>query len=328
MSKANAKSKAADKSVRPTHSRASQRPFRFACPTVYSLRVHLSVVLITHNEESNLGRTLESVRTLVRDGQGEIIVVDSGSTDRTVEIAKSFGAKVFVEEWKGYAGQKNSAIEKAAGNWILSLDADEELDERLQQTLTNTLESLERVDELRRQPDTHPVMLQGAQAELEDWIGRKVDPKLAGIWIARKNEFLGQWIKHGGFWPDPKLRFFRRGNGRFEDRAVHETVKVNGPTVRLEQGALLHHCYPTISDYIAHMNRYSTLGAEMAVAEGHTGFGVINITVRPLATFIYNYFFRLGFLDGRKGLLLHLYHAVYVSWKYAKVWELTRVPKR
>ena len=281
---------------------------------VYPLRVHLSVVLITHNEELNLGRTLESVKPLVHDGQGEIIVVDSGSTDRTVEIAKSFGAKVFIEEWKGYAGQKNSAIEKASGDWILSLDADEELDERLQQTLANTLESLERVETLRRQPDTHPIMLQGAQAELEDWIGEKVDPKLAGIWIARKNEFLGKWIRHGGFWPDPKLRFFRRGSGRFEDRTVHETVKVSGPTTRLQQGALLHHCYPTVSDYIEHMNRYSTLGAEMAVAEGHTGFGVINIAVRPLVTFIYNYFFRLGFLDGRKGLLLHLYHSVYVSW--------------
>jgi len=291
-------------------------------------RVHLSIVLITHNEELNLGRTLESVKPLVRDGQGEIVILDSGSTDRTVEIAKSFGAKVFTEEWKGYAGQKNSAIDKAAGDWILSLDADEELDERLQETLANTVESLERVDALRRQPDTHPIMLQGAQTELEDWIGEKVDPKLAGIWIARKNEFLGQWIKHGGFWPDPKLRFFLRGSGRFEDRAVHETVTVNGPTARLQQGALLHHCYPTISDYIQHMNRYSTLGAEMAVADGRTGFSVINIAVRPLLTFIYNYFFRLGFLDGRKGLLMHLYHAVYVSWKYAKVWELTHTPRR
>jgi glycosyltransferase involved in cell wall biosynthesis len=289
--------------------------------------VHLSVVLITHNEELNLARTLESVKALVRDGQGEIIIVDSGSTDRTLEIAKSFGAKIFIEEWKGYAGQKNSAIDKATGDWILSLDADEELDERLQQTLNNTLESLERVDALRQQPDTHELMMQGAQAELEDWIGEKVEPKLAGIWIARKNEFLGQWIKHGGFWPDPKLRFFRRGSGRFEDRAVHETLKVNGPTAKLEHGALLHHCYPTISDYIEHMNSYSTLGAEMAIADGRTGFGVTNIAVRPLVTFLYNYFFRLGFLDGRKGLLMHLYHAVYVSWKYAKVWELTHSRK-
>src|ERR1700731_3300619 len=88
------------------------------------------MVLITHNEESNLVRTLASVKPLLRDRQGEIIVVDSGSTDRTVEIAKSFGAKVFVEAWKGYAGQKNSAIEKASGDWILSLDADEEVDSK------------------------------------------------------------------------------------------------------------------------------------------------------------------------------------------------------
>lgn len=289
--------------------------------------MHLSVVLITYNEEFNLEHTLESVKPLVRGGQGEIIVVDSGSTDATVDIAKSFGAKVFVEPWKGYAGQKNSAIEKATGDWILSLDADEELSGQLQEALANVLESLERMDALRRQGYAHPFMVEGAQAELENWVGVKGDQELCGIWIARKNEFLGRWIEHGGFWPDPKLRLFRRGRGRFEDRAVHETVIVNGPTATLKHGAIQHHCYPTLPDYVDHMNRYSSLGAEMAVAEGRSGFSVINIVVRPLVTFVYNYFFRLGFLDGRKGLLLHLYHAVYVSWKYAKVWELARLRK-
>jgi hypothetical protein len=89
-------------------------------------------------------------------------------------------------------------------------------------------------------------------------------------------------------------------------------------------GALIHHSYPTLSDYIEHMNRYSSLGAEMVVGKGKVGFSIINIVLRPLFTFTYNYFFRLGFLDGREGLLLHLYHAVYVSWKYAKAWELSR----
>jgi len=298
------------------------RAFRRCGLTVYPLRVKLSVVLITCNEEANLARTLESVRPLVRDGQGEIIVVDSGSTDRTAEIAKSYGARVFVEAWKGYAAQKNSAIEKATGDWILSLDADEELDPQLQGALTTALENLERVDSLRRQADAHPFMMQDARTELANCIDLKGEQTVAGVWIRRKNEFLGRWIKHGGFWPDPKLRLFRRGCGCFEDRAVHETVQVSGATATLKQGALLHHCYPTVSDYIAHMNRYSSLGAEMAVAEGRTGFSVINIAVRPLTTFVYNYFFRLGFLDGREGLLLHLCHAVYVSWKYAKVWEL------
>src|SRR5256714_4619195 len=107
----------------------------------------LSVVIITHNEEANLARTLESVKTLVADGKGEIIVVDSRSTDRTVEIAESYGAKVFVEEWKGYAAQKNSAIDKAMGDWILSLDADEEVDSELNEQLTG-----HRSDNLPRTP--------------------------------------------------------------------------------------------------------------------------------------------------------------------------------
>ncbi|MGZ4731498.1 MAG: glycosyltransferase family 2 protein [Terriglobales bacterium] len=303
------------------------RAFRRSCLTVYPLRVKLSVVLITYNEEANLARTLESVRPLVRDGQGEIIVLDSGSTDRTAEIANSFGARVVVEAWKGYAAQKNSAIEKATGDWILSLDADEELDLQLQSVIATALESLERVDALQRQTDAHPFMMQDARAELASYIDIKGDQTTAGIWIARKNEFLGRWMRHGGFWPDRKLRLFHRGCGFFEERAVHETVQVNGPTATLKQGALLHHCYPTISDYIDHMNRYSSLGAEIAVAEGRTGFSVINIAFRPLATFFYNYILRLGFLDGREGLLQHLYHAVYVSWKYAKVWELAHSRK-
>jgi len=152
-----------------------------------------------------------------------------------------------------------------------------------------------------------------------------------GVWIPRKNYFLGRWIRHGGFWPDRKLRLCRRGSGKFREASVHETMDVeeyhgDGVTVISKElrAPLLHHSYPTLSDYIDHMNRYSSLGAEMAMAKGHTGFSVINIAIRPWFTFIHNYFLRLGFLDGREGLLLHLYHAVYVSWKYAKAWELRR----
>jgi glycosyltransferase involved in cell wall biosynthesis len=286
--------------------------------------VTLSVVIITYNEEVNLARTLESVMPLVRDGKGEIIVVDSGSTDRTVEIAKSFGAKVFVEGWKGYAAQKNSAIGKATGDWILSLDADEEVDQDLQQALSDTLEGLQRVAALRQQAGGHPFTVDDATSDVEYHIGTKLNGEFAGLWVPRKNEFLGRWIKRGGFWPDPKLRFFRRGSGQFEDRAVHEDIRIDGKTGRIRYGALLHHSYPTLSDYLDHMNRYSSLGAEMVAAKGPVRFSVINIAVRPLLTFIYDYFFRLGFLDGREGLLLHLYHAVYVSWKYAKAWELGR----
>jgi glycosyltransferase involved in cell wall biosynthesis len=259
-------------------------------------RVIISVVIIAHNEEANIGRTLASVQPLVADGKGEVIVVDSGSTDRTVEIAKSFGAKIFIEDWKGYAAQKNSAIDKASGNWVLSLDADEALEHGL-------------ADE---------VMTIG-EARSRGGIASPV-----GFSIPRKNFFLGRWIKHGGFWPDPKLRLFRKGAACFEKRLVHEDAKlIDGICGRLKH-PLLHYSYPTLTAYIDHMNRYSSLGAEMAAAKRPRGFSLFNIVLRPLATFIYNYFFRLGFLDGREGLLLHLYHAVYVSWKYAKLWELAR----
>jgi glycosyltransferase involved in cell wall biosynthesis len=254
-------------------------------------RVTLSVVLITQNEERNLPRTLESVMPLVRDGRGEIIVVDSGSTDRTVEIAQAYGAKIFVEPWKGFAAQKNSAMEKASMDWVLQLDADEALE-----------------------PDL------GTEIEA----ALKERSAMTGFWIPRKNFFLGRWIQHGGFYPDPKIRLIRRGAGQFQEHGAHPTIKVNGPTGGLSH-ALLHDAYPTLRGYIDHMNSYSSMGAEVAVAKGHGTFSFANIVIRPLLTFIYNYFFRLGFVDGREGLLLHLYHSAYVSWKYAKAWELARV---
>ena len=250
----------------------------------------LSVVLITHNEERNLPRTLESVMPLVRDGKGELIVVDSGSTDRTVEIAQSYGAKVFIETWKGFAAQKNSAMDKASMDWVLQLDADEALEPEL-------------------------------AAEIE--VALRTDSTMKGFWIPRKNFFLGRWIKHGGFYPDRKLRLVRRGAGRFEEYGAHPTMKVSGPSSKFSH-ALLHNAYPTLRGYIDHMNSYSSMGAEVAVAKGRRGFSFAEIVIRPALTFFYNYFIRLGFLDGREGLLLHLYHSVYVSWKYAKVWELAR----
>ena len=285
----------------------------------------LSVVIITYNEEANIGRTLESVQPLVAHGEGEIIVVDSGSTDRTVEIARSQGAKVFIEDWKGYASQKNSAIAKASGDWTLLLDADEEVGADMSVSISKYLPIADKHREYAKAyaqramaspPDSvaDPIFDQAYETGTED--------PYDAFAFARKNYFLGRWIRHGGFWPDRKIRLFRRGYGRVENRVVHETIKVERAGTL--NGAIIHHSYPTLSDYIDHMNRYSSLGAEMAVANGPRGFSLINIVLRPLATFIYNYFFRLGFLDGREGLLLHLYHAVYVSWKYAKAWELSR----
>jgi glycosyltransferase involved in cell wall biosynthesis len=254
------------------------------------LPVTISVVLITQNEQTSLPGTLESVMPLVREGRGEVIVVDSGSTDRTLEIARSFGAKIFSEPWKGFAAQKNSAMDKATCDWVLQLDADETPEPELISEIATALGT---------------------------------NPALQGFWIPRRNFFLGRWVRHGGFYPDRKLRLIRRGAGKFEEYGAHPTIKVAGLTGQFRH-ALIHNAYPTLRGYIDHMNSYSSSGAEIAVGKGHRRFSLLNIVVRPVLTFTYNYFIRLGFLDGREGLLLHLYHAVYVSWKYSKAWELAR----
>jgi len=253
----------------------------------------LSVVLITLNEAANLPRTLASVREL-----GEIIVVDSGSTDATLDIARSFGARIFSEPWKGFAAQKNSAIAHATTDWILSLDADEEVSPALAREIQTLLAG---------------------------------QPACSAYFVSRLNHFLGVPLRHGGYWPDPKLRLFRRGAARFIESPVHETMQIlgqsDGPTGRLN-GHLIHHCYPTLSDYIEHMNRYSTLAAQALVTSGRARASWLwlawNALLNPAATFLYNYVVRLGFLDGRAGLLQHLNHSVYIHWKYAKAWQLAR----
>jgi glycosyltransferase involved in cell wall biosynthesis len=222
------------------------------------------------------------------------VVVDSGSTDGTVEIAREAGARVFAESWKGYAGQKNAAIEHTTGEWILSLDADEEIGPELGREMA--------------------ALLAGK-------------PEFDAYEIPRLNHFLGRPLRHGGYWPDPKLRLFRRGAARFEERPVHETLKAACAVGRLK-GHLIHHCYPTLDEYIAHMNRYSAEGAELLAKRGRDSRGLAawigNALLNPAATFVYNYIFRLGFLDGREGLAQHLNHSVYIHWKYVKAWQAGR----
>jgi glycosyltransferase involved in cell wall biosynthesis len=253
--------------------------------------ITLSVVLITLNEAANLPRTLASVQGLVKPGLGEIVVLDSGSTDATVEIARSFGARVFTEAWKGFGPQKNSAICHATGDWILSLDADEEVSPELAREIQSLLAG---------------------------------SPAFNAYFVPRLNHFLGKPLRHGGYWPDPKLRLFRRGAARFSDRPVHETMSSDAPAGRL-RGHLIHHCDPTLADYIAHMNRYSDLNAQMLVDSGRAGSSwpwlVWNAALNPAATFVYNYLFRLGILDGRAGMLQHINHSIYVHWKFAKAWR-------
>ena len=255
----------------------------------------LSVAIITCNEERNLARTLAGVRFA-----NEIIVVDSHSTDRTVEIARSFGAQVIVRDWPGFAAQKNFAIAQCSGDWILSLDADEELSPELSTQIRLLLPS---------------------------------NPPVDAYFLKRRNLFLNRWIRYGGYYPDAKLRLFRRtaanfsASPQFEDRPVHETIIFDGESATLDFD-LIHHAYPTLHDYLEHMDRYSTLGAKILVAQGRTSRSIPafywNVLLVPHLTFTWNYLFRLGFLDGREGLLLHLYHTAYVSWKYAKAWRTTR----
>jgi glycosyltransferase involved in cell wall biosynthesis len=252
-------------------------------------RKTISFALLALNEEANIERTLKSI-----SWADEIILVDSGSMDRTIEIAQRYGARVFVEPWKGYGGQMNSAIQKCSSDWTFSLDADEEIT-----------------------PDL--------AAEIQQLLASDSDPPFRAYWIRRRNFFLKRWIRHGGFYPDPKLRLFVRGAALLAlNSEPHATVVFEGPTGTLHSG-MLHFAYPTLALYIEHMDRYSTASVPLVLRRGKTSRSLpaflFNIALNPIATFLYNYFLRLGFLDGREGLLYHLYHSVYVSWKYAKAWE-------
>ncbi len=250
----------------------------------------LSFAILTFNEAANLGRTLESVAWA-----DELIVVDSGSTDETLAIAQRFHAKIYVEPWKGYGGQMNSAIDKCTSPWVFSLDADEVLTPEL-------------VTEIQ-------TLLAG-------------QPEYQAYTVPRLNQIFGRWMRHGGLYPDRKLRLFQRGTARLpENTEPHATPKWSGPIGAL-QSDLLHYQYPTLSSYIEHMDRYSSASVPLLLRRGKTSRSlpafVFGTVLNPVATFLYNYVCRLGFLDGREGLLLHLYHAGYVSWKYSKAWERSR----
>jgi len=259
----------------------------------------ISVAIVAMDEEANIGRTLASVAWA-----DEIVLVDSGSRDRTREIAREHGARVVVEPWRGYVAQKQYAIDLCTKDWVLLLDADEEISPGL-------------ADELRAAISDPAI--NGSEQR---------DPNAVnGYCLPRQNLFLGRWMRHGGFYPDPKLRLFRRGQGFVTGHDPHDRCELK-PEIpqrtRQFKHAMVHYTYPNLTLYIGHMNRYSSLGAQLAVEKGHRSFSFVNIVLRPLFTFVYNYFVRLGFLDGREGLLLHLYHAVYVSWKYSKAWEMSR----
>ena len=248
----------------------------------------LSVVVITKNEEANLGRCLESVRWA-----GELIVVDSGSTDQTVAIGERHGARVIHIEWSGFGPAKREGVKAARGEWILSLDADEEV-----------------TPELRR--------------EIEEVIAG--DSGCTGYFVPRRTCFLGRWIHHCGWYPDRVLRLFRRESGDFDDAVVHERVVVNGSLGHLEND-LLHYSYPDLERYFVKFNSYTTIAAEEAFRQGRRVHAV-DILARPVANFIKQYFFKAGFLDGMEGLLISVLSSCHVMTKYAKLRHLWRTEGR
>jgi glycosyltransferase involved in cell wall biosynthesis len=246
----------------------------------------LSVAIITKNEARNIEDCLRSVAWAQ-----EIVVVDQFSTDGTADMAKRLGARVYQEPWKGFARQKNSAVEKTTGDWILSLDADERIPGPLKEEIEETLD---RKDAFR------------------------------AYFIARKNFFSGQWIRHGGWYPDYCLRLFHKGSGRFEERAVHEKVLVAGPVGYL-RNPLEHYTYRSVADYLLRMERYSRLAA-LEIPEAKRLSLRQALTLRPAFTFLNMYLLRAGFLDGKKGLFLAASYAYYTFLKYYRFSEKDLAP--
>jgi len=251
------------------------------------MRASLSVAIITLNEERNLPACLESVRWAE-----ELVVCDSGSRDRTLEIGRAHGARVFQDPWRGFAGHKNLAVERCGNPWVLIVDADERV-----------------TPELR--------------AEIERVLA---DPAAAdGYWVPRRNYFLGRWIRGGGWYPDATIRLFRKGRGRFEKRAVHEAVAVEGAVGRLE-ASLEHYTYDSIASYLVRMDRYSTLAAQELQRSGRRA-RLADLIVRPAWTGFRMLCFQGGWRDGWRGLILAGLYASYVFSKYAKLWELAQSAK-
>ncbi len=244
----------------------------------------ISVAIITKNEERNIRECLENVKWA-----DEIVVVDNGSTDRTREICAAYSVRFYSEEWKGFSGQKNSAIDKARHEWVLSLDADERV-----------------TPELR--------------AEISDTLRRT--PQQDGFFIARKNFFLGRWIRRCGWYPDYNLRLFRKGRGRFLEREVHERIEVAGRAGYLKS-PMEHWTYRSIDDYLTRMERYTTLAAREMAREGRR-YRLHDALLRPPFTFGQMYFFRAGFLEGYSGFLLSVLYSFYTFLKYSKLRELSQ----
>ena len=255
--------------------------------TSESIPLPLSVIIITKNEARHIEACLQSV-SFAR----EIIVLDSGSTDETADLARRHGAVVHqTSDWPGFGQQKNRALAYATQPWVLSIDADERVTPELKQEMIDIL----------------------------------VAPTCDGYFLPRLSELCGQTIRHSGWWPDYVLRLFRRDAGRFSDAIVHERVELIGVTAKL-QACLLHYPYETLDTLINKMNRYSSDAAQMMFARGKRA-GVLSIVGHSVWTFIRIYLLRRGFLDGRYGFVLAVTAASGSFFRYSKLMMLNRAAR-
>lgn len=246
----------------------------------------LTVSIITLNEEKNLARTLESVKKFA----DEIVIVDSGSTDKTEEIAKSFNAKFYFQKWLGYGPQRNKAIELASSEWVLNIDADEEISEELAKKI----------------------------ADIKDDKNDKIDV----FKINFMSVCFGKKIKHGGWSNSYRIRLFKKNSGKFNENNVHEEFITNLHIGKINE-YILHHSYSDLEDYFTKFNKYTTLGA-IEYYKKNKKASLVSIVLNPIYKFIRMYFFRLGFLDGLEGFILAITSSLYTMVKYYKLKEIYR----
>ncbi len=239
----------------------------------------ISAVVITKNEQANIGRCLNSLRWV-----DEIILIDSSSEDKTCEIAGQFGAKIFQNRFNGYGPAKALGVAKATGEWILSVDADEEITPQLAAEIKNVIKS---------------------------------DLKIAGYKIPRRTFFLGRWIEFSKWSPDYVLRLFRRSSGNFDQSEVHEEVVIEG-AIKYLKNVILHYSYPSGMKYREKMEHYSKLGAEKIIRQGQK-YSLLSLIFNPIASFYRHYIFGAGFLDGMHGFLIGILSAFGVMKKYQKL---------
>ena len=247
--------------------------------------VRLSVTIITFNEEKNIRDCLESVKWA-----DEIIVVDSFSTDKTVEICKQYTDKVIQRNWPGHLEQKQFALEQADGDWILSLDADERLSA-------------------------------ASRKEIQDEVINGI-PSADGYIFPRRSYYLGKWINYGGWYPDSKLRLVRKGAAYWGGTNPHDKLIPNGSTRNLKND-ILHYVYRDIAHQLETVDNFSRIAAEIWQEQGKQ-FHLISLFIKPFASFLTTYFWKLGILDRMPGLIISGITSYYVFLKHAKLWELQR----